>query len=750
MPALHSLVRRFFVSLAFIVSLGLDMPAAAQARLEGRAVDPQGRPVAGALIVVAGANGTLIETRTDAQGRFVVDDISDTQRYDVTASAPGLLGERRAVDAAAAAPLEIPMRLSALTETVVVSASQVDQPLSRTPDSVTVIGGHEIEARQIASLGDALAFVPGFDVARNGGPGTVTSAFPRGGESDFTLVLVDGIRANAFGGGIDLSQVPLADVERIEVVRGPQSALFGADAIGGVIQVITRQGGPPRLAARAEAGSRATRRGQASSTGSLGAFRWQGGIDYAGDDGFTGMAANGERVSNDDAQQRQAWAGAGWRGGRGTDLQATFRYVETERGAPGPYGSDPAGRFARVDRIARSSTARRAGGLRLVHPWFGPSSRVRQRVEIDTADYDVGFVSAFGRSRSETRRTHARVQTDAALAPALGVSTGIEWIGESGRSSFVRSASGEVPIERRVIGAFGEARSTLHDRLSLQAGLRIEHIRRDAFVLNAFADDSLVSVNPKVSVSWLAAGAAPGDGGRSWTRVHGAAGTGIRPPDVFEIAFTDNPSLKPERSRSVEAGVTQALASGALQIDATAFVNQYDDLIVSVGSLRDVSRYRTDNVSNARARGLELSAAWQGTRGLGARATYTYLQTAILAVDNAAQAPSPYRVGDWLLRRPRHSGSLTLTWTAPRATLFGALAARGRTLDAEPSFGPSGGLYWNSGRTVVDAGGSFAVAPQLEIYARALNLFDRRYEDVFGYPAPGRTAFVGVRLAARR
>src|SRR5690606_19835417 len=137
------------------------------------------------------------------------------------------------------------------------------------------ISGQELEARQATTLAEALQVVPGFTVAAAGGPGTVTSLFPRGGESDFARVLVDGGRANAFGGGIDLSQVPLADVERIEIVRGPQSAIFGADAIGGVVQIVTRQGGTPAVAGRVEGGSRATRRLQASTTGERGAFRWQ-------------------------------------------------------------------------------------------------------------------------------------------------------------------------------------------------------------------------------------------------------------------------------------------------------------------------------------------------------------------------------------------------------------------------------------------------------------------------------------------
>jgi outer membrane cobalamin receptor len=732
---------------------------AAQTRVEGHVSDPQGRPVANATVLVVGATTSTVSSQSDESGRFVIESLASGQ-YDLTASAPGLLGEARGL-AITDKPVtvNIAMRVSAVTETLVVSAAQIDQPLSRTADSVTVISGRELDSRQITSLGDALSTVPGFTVARNGGPGTLTSLFPRGGESDFTLVLVDGIRANSFGGGLDLSQVPLADIDRIEVVRGPQSAIHGADAIGGVVQVITRNGGSPTASARVEGGSRATRRFIGSTTGELSGWRWQGGGDYFADDGYTGIApASGETVSNDDAEERQAWVGGGWRGARGTDVQGAFRYVGTERGAPGPYGSDPANRFAGVNRIARGTTERNAAGVRVLHPWTGPSSRVRQRVEFDVADYDLLFVSAFGPSESDTRRIHTRVQTDGVVNAALGLSGGIEWVSERGRSTFITAGGDEVPIDRRIFGTFGEARWAVNGRVSIQAGLRAEHITRKALGSEpsgfpprpTFEDDTVVSVNPKVSVSWLLNPGAPGQGASAWTRLHAAGGTGIRPPDAFEIAFTNNPDLKPERSRSLELGVTQGLAGGVIQLDATAFFNQYDDLIVSVGSLRDVSSYSTDNISNARARGLETSAAWRATTGMGVKATYTFLDSEIRAVDGLAQAPSPYRVGDRLLRRPTHQGSLALDWTRGRTTVFATLNARGDTLDAEPAFGPSGGLYENPGRTLVDLGSGYALVRGVEVFARVLNLFDKDYEEVLGFPSPGRTAFAGVRIAARR
>lgn len=743
-----------FVSFTFTCILLAGAIAAAQSppQVEGRVVDPQGGAVAAATVVATAPGTSPRAVTTDASGRFTFDRLA-AGRYDFVVAQPGLQGEARGVAVSDSAParLEIVLRLAAVSETLVVSTAQIDQPLSRVADSITVISGADLEARQVTTLGAAIGTVPGFAVARSGGPGTLTSLFPRGGESDFTLVLVDGVRANAFGGGLDLSQVPLGDVERIEIVRGPQSAIFGADAIGGVIQIVTRQSGSPTAGALLEVGSRDARRLQAHTSGSAGALRWQAGADVSQDDGFTGTsAASGERVSNDDARQRQGWLGAGWRFASGTDVQGALRYVDTERGAPGPYGSDPAGRFAGVDRLSRGTTDRRAASLRVVHPWGGAAGRVRQRVDVDVADYDLTFLSRFGLSESDTRRAHARVQTDAALDAGIGLSAGLEWLDERATSSFIRAAGSVVPVERRVIGSFAEARWNGIDRVSLQAGLRAEHITREAFIVNGFADDAVVSVNPKVAVSWLVSPGTPAGGATAWTRLRASAGTGIRPPDVFEIAFTDNPALKPERSRSAEAGITQALAGGAVQLDLAAFVNEYDDLIISVGSLRDVSRYRTDNVSNARARGVEVGGAWQAAPGFSVRAQYTLVATAILAIDGTAQAPSPYAVGDWLLRRPRHSGSLAAVWTAERLTLFGGIDGRGETLDAEPAFGPSGGLFRNPGRTVMDVGGSWRLRRGLDVFARVLNAFDRDYEDVLGFPSPGRTAYAGVRLAAGR
>ncbi len=199
-----------------------------------------------------------------------------------------------------------------------------------------------------------------------------------------------------------------------------------------------------------------------------------------------------------------------------------------------------------------------------------------------------------------------------------------------------------------------------------------------------------------------------------------------------------------------EVGIVQALASGAVQIDGTAFVNRYTDMIISVGrTFSGVSRWRTDNISNARARGAEVSAAWR-VHQVSLRGSYTFLDSEILAVNGSTVAQAPYAVGDPLLRRPRHSGTVDATMTQGLFSGFVQLQLRGETLDAEPAFGPTGGLYTNPGYAVFNLGGSWRIVRKVEIFARAMNLFDRHYEEVFGYPAPGRTGYVGARVAVGR
>ena len=728
--------------------------------ITGAVTDPAGARVARARVMLVSALSVAGTTDCDGRGEFRFDHVAPG-RYELRVSAEGFSAD----------PLEVvvppgsntvvnpALHVSAVVESVVVSAAQVEVPLARAADSVTVIPRSELRAEQIDTVADALRSVPGLTVSRNGGLGAVTSVFPRGGESDYTLVLVDGMKANAFGGGYDFSGLSTSGVERVEVVRGPESALFGSDAIGAVVQVVTRAGGSPRVEGSVERGSFGTSRVTAGTFGSAGPWSWGASGGRTSSAGYTGIApATGERVSNDDFTLSHAGGSLGWRGAGGADVRLTAQYTDADRGYPGPYGSNPIGAFTAVDRVSRGVTRTTQLGGRWALPFSAAGRSWRQTITAGFLDLANDFTSSYGLSASSSRRFTARSQTDADVSSRLGLSAGAEYEAERATSTFITGdAYAPVPIDRSIASLFAEARYQPAAPLTVTAGVRAERIQRDRLSGNpdpyaprpAFGTDVQSSVNPRLSAAFLLGGSRAGAVG--WTRLHAAAGTGIRPPDAFEIAFTDNPDLKPERSRSVEAGVDQALARERVTVGATAFYNRYDNLIVAVGTaLANASLYRTDNISNARSRGVELSAALHVASGLTTRVSYTFLDTAILAVDGLGTAPPPFEAGQPLLRRPRHAASVDVVYARGALTSFARVGARSRTLDVEPTYGTYGGLFYNPGFTVVDAGASWRLAKGVEVFGRVANLFNRAYEETYGFPALGRNATIGVRIAAGR
>jgi outer membrane receptor protein involved in Fe transport len=210
--------------------------------------------------------------------------------------------------------------------------------------------------------------------------------------------------------------------------------------------------------------------------------------------------------------------------------------------------------------------------------------------------------------------------------------------------------------------------------------------------------------------------------------------------------------LKPERSRSVDIGLEHALMRSTIVADVTWFANRYDDLIIVVGSsMSGASRFQTDNIANARSRGIETGVRWQPSAAIAVRGSWTRLSTSVLAVDQVpGEAPPPFSVGDPLIRRPRQQGSLEVGWTATRGSAFFSVNGRGRMLDLDPSFGAFGGLFDAPGYATVAAGGSWRLVRGIDLTARISNLFDREYEEALGFPALGRSVIVGVRVAGSR
>jgi outer membrane receptor protein involved in Fe transport len=274
---------------ASLLSIFLFSSTAIAATISGRVVDPDGRPVPGATVLAIAEGQPLRTTTTDGRGEFTVD-ASDDRHIEIRVALAGFRTESRIVQPAGPHGLgDIRLSVGALSEGVVVSAAQVEIPLSEASSSVTVITAAELEARQVRSVADALRSVPGLTVTSTGGPGAVTAVFPRGGESNFTLVMIDDVPVNAFGGEYDFASLSTGNVERIEIVRGPQSALFGSNAIGAVVRVVTRRGGTPTVSGTFEAGGHDTYRTAGASAGTVGRFDWGVSAERITSDGLNGQ-----------------------------------------------------------------------------------------------------------------------------------------------------------------------------------------------------------------------------------------------------------------------------------------------------------------------------------------------------------------------------------------------------------------------------------------------------------------------------
>lgn len=746
-----------FFTLATCVLLA-SMGLGAAAPITGRVVDEDGRPVTGARVFVTSGTTATASAETDSDGRFTLHPIGEG-RATVRVALDGFRAEAVTIDSTAT-PRDLgtlTLHVSAISEAIVVSANQVEVPLSEVASSVTVIEGADIESRQLHSVADALRSVPGLTLMSTGGLGGTTGLFPRGGESNYTLVVIDGVPSNAFGGDFDFGHLTTANIDRIEVVRGPQSALFGANAIGSVVRIVSQRGGQPSGLFQVEAGSYDTYRVTGSTAGSHAGLEWGGSFDKLLTDGMNGEStAAGEIVDNDDYERQTFAASLGWRNSSSW-VRGDVRHANDERGFPGPFGSNPVGNYGGIDLVSRGENSRTQAGV----AWSSLfSTRVRLQAQANYNEIEGDFVSQFDESQSYSRRGTGRFQSDLTVFEGLDVSAGMELQRERTGSTYITGERRqEIPIVRGIEGYFVEGRWAAQERLFLTAGLRVEVIRRDAIEASTLSsvrrpplpEDTIVSPNPRLAGAWLARSS-----GANYTRVRGAVGTGIRPPDGFELSFTDNPGLKPERSVSGEAGVDHAFASGHVLLEATGFTNHYDDLIVAVGSFEGSSRYETDNISNARASGLELAVTGRRRFGttrpldLSARVGYTFLDTKVLAVDQDEDAPPPFTVGQDLLRRPTHQFFADIVLTDGRLAAFVRAGGRSKTLDVEPSFGTFGGLFSAPGYQVWSAGGSWRIARPLEIFVRVENLFDRDYEEAFGFPALGRRATVGVRIAASR
>lgn len=703
------------------------------AKIQGVVTDSSGAAVPEAKVRMIRANGSAVTQWTNAQGEFTFADLP-AGFYRVVTSYPGFRTDTTpSVDLTGDATQKLAVRLeiSAIPEDVVVTAALTETPLTQVGTSTTVLTARDIQDRQAQTVFELLRSVPGLEVMQTARRGGVTTLFARGGNSNYNLVLVDGVKVNNFGGPFDFAHLPTDNIERIEITRGPQSALYGSNAIGSVVNIITQRGtGAPQFTLSGEGGSYATRRFTLGGNGLQHGFDWAFNLSRLDTEGV---------VSNDDYRDQNLSLNLGYAFAPDRRLQFKFDALNNEGGTPGPFGRAEYQR-PQPDLISRFKNNDYIYGVAYDH---GFSARFKQRFAGNVANrrgfyISPGFSTPISNSYDDNLRGAFNTQGDLVLSGHDLLSFGVEYERERDRNTYITDRTGKpFDLFRNNFGYFLENKFEYGGRFFLNTGVRVENIRTRLLPgYTTIPRTSLVSANPKLSTAYYLR-PLNATGVFTSTKLRGSFGTGIRAPGGFEVAFANptNAPLRPERTTSFDAGIEQGLLRDRVLVGVTYFYNRYRDLVITSGNLSVRDALRSDNIANSRAQGLELSLTWRPTYALTLGGQYTLLDSEILALTGSTQAQGGYKVGDPLVRRARHSGYYFATWRRRRLTLQTDASLRGMTLDFHPSFGPPpfGRFYDNKGYIKAGAGFSYELVNGLTMYGRVDNLANQRYEEVLGF-----------------
>jgi vitamin B12 transporter len=586
---------------------------------------------------------------------------------------------------------------------IVVVASGVEQRADQVGRSITLIDRAEIEQRQTVALSDLLATTPGVTVVRNGGLGTATALSIRGAQSDQTLVLIDGIRVadpSSTGGAYNFASLLAGSVERVEVLRGPNSVIWGSQAIGGVVNVTTLQGAQGlHVRANAEGGSFGTFNGNAAIAG--GNDRITGGLTagYLTTDGIS-AAANGKEA--DGYRQVGVTGNVEVKLVEGLSLDLRGYYadskVDLDGYAPPTYDFGDTNEFAKTQELY--------GYAGLKNALFG--GKLRNRIGFTLSDiHRDGYnddASVAYRYRGRAERT--TYQGDATLAQQLRLVFGAEH-----EQSRIRYDEGFGSVGRYSVGItsfYGQAIVTPIAPVTLTGGVR--HDDHDTF-------GGHWTWNADLAVRATAD-----------TLLHASYGEGFKAPTLYQLYSAYGfRGLQPETAKSYEAGVRQMLAGGKVALGVTWFHRDADN---QIDYNFDTSTYY--NLNKTRAEGFELEGMLQPVKALTVRANFTHV---------TSENRSAGYLGNDLPRRPRDTGSVSADYRFP----FG-LAIGGTVTMVGDSFNDVGNATPIDGTALASVRAEMPVTKMLSVYGRIDNIGDVRYQQITGYGTYGRAAYGGVRV----
>ena len=606
------------------------------------------------------------------------------------------------------------------SQDIVVTANRAARPADTVGQSVTVLDTATITERQAVVVSDLLRQTPGVTVVRNGGIGTTTSVSIRGADSDQTVALIDGIKLNdpsAPGGGFNFGNLLIGNIQRIEVLRGAQSVLWGSQAIGGVVNLITRQ--PTEqiaINARAEGGGYGTAQGFANVSGKVGPVSASLGGGYYGTDGISAYAPGTER---DGYRNYAANGSLGIALARDVSVDLRGFYTNSRTDIDG----FPPPNFTFGD-------TREYGD---VEQWVGYAG-------LNAALFDGRLRNRFGYAHTDTDRRNIDPDGDPTETfRGIGRNDRLEYQGTANVTSAVFATFGaEREVSRFSSSSYGGPVTRGRARLfSVYGQLAVTPITGLTATGGVRHDDHNVFGG---ATTFSGSGVYSPNGGA--TTLRASYSEGFKAPTLYQLQSEyGNTALSPERSHGWDAGVTQKALNGAVEASATYFHRNSRDLITFVscdGPLTGICADRPfgtyDNIARTRAQGVELTLLLRPVEPLTVSASYTYLD----AVDRSAGTAT---FGRKLARRPDQS----ITVNADYRWSFGLTT--GATLTSVgDSFDNASNARRLDGYVLGDVRASFPVTKKVEVFGRVENVFDTKYQTIYQYGQPGRAAFGGVRL----
>lgn len=605
-------------------------------------------------------------------------------------------------------------------EPITISANLTDTPSSEVGSAVTVITGEQMQRQQVRFVQDVLRQVPGVSVNETGPTGQLTEVRIRGAEANQTQVVLDGMVVNdpAMGSQFDFSSLLATDIARVEVLRGPQSALYGSDAVGGVINIVTRKGqgtdlSKPEIVVRGEGGTYGTGDGSLTVSGANDRVNYLFGLSGITSQNVSAAAKWNGNPEDDSFRNGTAIAKVGADLSENFTLDAVVRRTQALTDLDGYDGGVGAVDLVGYDVRLNQTFARAQGTLTLFDGhWqqvFGTGYTDQSN---DYFQDDVYQSSYVGTTQRFDYQSNVNFETDALIDAShvvtLAAQRAIEEAnGDTGYSTFDHSIWSNTFTGQYQLG--------LIEKLFLTGSVQ--------FGQNELFDNSTTY---RATAAYLF--------DQTGTKVRSSIGSGVKNPTLFELygytnTYQGNADLQPEKATGWDFGVDQQIWDGKVVLGATYFVQLISDLITGTGTTS------INLPGTSRIQGVELSANAQVTKDLSLTATYTY-------TDGYDAEGNP------LVRRPRNMASFVANYTflEGKANVNASVAFNGAQWDY--AYTPTWTTYYTDlgAYTLVNLAGSYDINDHAQVFARVTNLLDEKYEQVWSYGSLGRAAYAGMKF----